>query len=60
MIDFGFGIELGRIHKDGHLELTYKWRNNYREVWKWCRQHDALEPIKHEKWFEKIAMDPSI
>ena len=60
MIDFGYGVTLGRLNKKYHLDETYEWRNNYREIWKWCRQHDSLEPIKHEKWFENIAMDPSI
>jgi RimJ/RimL family protein N-acetyltransferase len=60
MIDFGFGIELGRIHKDSHIDLIYKWRNNYKNIWKWCRQSDILEPIKHEKWFETISADPTI
>ena len=60
MIDFGFGVSLGRLKKDCHLQQTYEWRNNYRGVWQWCRQNDILEPISHEKWFEKIALDSTI
>lgn len=59
MIDFNHGITLDRLNKKFHLDDTFMWRNDY-SIWKWCRQNNSLEPINHEKWFEKIAVDPKI
>lgn len=58
MIDFGHGVHLDKLRKCDCFQ-TFAWRNDYK-IWKWCRQNDSLDPLKHEKWFEKISSDASI
>ena len=58
MIDFGFGVKLGKIERS-ELPSLRAWRNK-RQIWKHCRQYDLIDEISQEAWYERIWKDPSI
>jgi ribosomal-protein-alanine N-acetyltransferase len=51
-------IDLAPIAR-ADLPKLLEWRNDYR-VWRWTRQADYLNEVKHAEWFERQAKDPTI